>query len=165
MYSTDNTQYTFIRFIQNKKKLHTLLSCFLLILIFTSCKKNNETSKTDLIPDSATTTPTTVVTNSPTLEPTPTLKPSASIVIGEEISTQTAQALLEDVLDMKRYSVSLLSDDIVIDTNQYIAFIATENTIPLEPILIVNKYNGNISCMSSEGRSIAFSNFPLKKIK
>ncbi len=164
MYSKRNTWYTSKIKSINKKKLHHIVIYFILILTLCGCKRRNDTVETNhMTQESIDTTnepPTYEPTASPTLEPTPTIKPSASIKLGEEISAQVAQALLEEQIDTKRYFISLLSEDIVIDGNPYIAFIATQDSIPLEPIIIVNKYTGKISCMSSDGKCIAFSNFP-----
>ena len=161
MYRSKDSQYTLFHNINQSKKLIFLmlsLSCFLL----SGCMKAQNTKETIEIDPSAK-TPTLSVTATPTPDPTPTVKPSASIINGEEISVVDAQALLEERLDTSKYNVDLLSETIKIDDEQYIAFIGSENAIPLEPILIVNKFSGKISCMSKEGRSIAFSNFPSNK--
>jgi hypothetical protein len=130
-----------------------------LILLLSGCAKVEKTQDTMKI-DQTEMVATETVSATPTLEPTPTPKPSASITNGEDLTVTDAQAILEERLDTSKYSVDLLSESIRIDGTSFIAFIAYENATPLEPVLIVNKNSGKISCMSKEGKTIAFSNFP-----
>lgn len=157
MYNSKNSQYTSIYKSTISRRLVIPLLC-LLILLFSGCakKESQDTMKIDQSSIVATNT----VSATPTLEPTPTPKPSASITIGEELTVTDAQSILEERLDTSKYSVDFLSESIKIDGTSFIAFLVCENATPLEPVLLVNKYNGKVSCMSKEGKTIAFSNFP-----
>jgi hypothetical protein len=158
MYNSKNIQYTSNHITNIGRKI--LIFAFFLVTILLSGCTNKKNSK-DIINDNHSfPTTTQIASTTPTFTPTPTIKPSASITIGEEISIADAQTILEEHLDTSIYSVELLSETVDIDTQQYISFIASEDATPLEPILIVNKYNGKVSCMSKSGKLIAFNNFP-----
>lgn len=161
MYNSKNSQYTSIHKTNISRRLTIPLLC-LLILLLSGCSKAKETQDTMKI-DQTTVESTQTVSPTPTLKPTPTPKPSASITIGEELTVADAQAILEERLDNSKYSLDLLSQSMKIDGTSFIAFLACEDAIPLEPILLVNMYNGKISCLSKEGKTIAFSNFPINQ--
>lgn len=161
MYSSKNSQYTSIQIPNISRRLTILLLC-LLILLLSGCAKEKNAKDTVNI-DQSTTETSQTVTATPTIKPTPTSKPSASITIGEELTVADAQAILEERLDTTKYSLDLLSQSIDIDGTSFIAFLASEDSIPLEPVLIVNKYSGKISCLSKEGKTIAFNNFPMNQ--
>lgn len=157
MYCRQNNRYI----LWTRSKFFTLCFLLLLLLSFSGCAKSQDT-QVSTTPIEATVTATQEVLATLTSTPTPTIKPSASITIGEEITATDAQALLEERLDNSKYSLDLLSESVQVDDVSYIAFIAYEDATPLEPVLIVNKYNGKIACMSKEGKLLALSNFPLK---
>lgn len=132
--------------------------CIFLVLFLCGCNEVVD-SNADVTPATEST-----ITTDPsfllTAIPSPTVKPLSEMEDDEELTTASAQAILEDCIDTSRYKINLLSENIIIDTIPYIAFTATENSIPLEPIIIVNKKDYNIACMSSDGKLIPFSSFP-----
>ncbi len=158
MYSSKNSQFTPIYLA--KKKINSCGFCLcLLILLFSGCSKNNSVASSDdnpIIPITKIATPTAL----PKYEPSPTVKPSASVMNDEELTIQSAQEIIEDRIDTQKYTVNLLTEELKIDSQNYIAFIANKDSTPQEPIILVNKSTGIVSCLSSEGKSIAFSNFP-----
>ncbi len=159
MYSSKNSQFTPIYLAKKMINSCSIILCLFIIFLFCGCKKDNsipsmKDSPTISLTEAA--TPTTT----PEPEPTPTIKPSASVSGDEELTAQSAQEIIENRIDMQKYTVTLLTEELKIDSQNYIAFIANKNSVPQEPIILVNKSTGIISCLSSEGKSISFSNFP-----
>lgn len=157
MYSSKITKNTSIC---STRKVKNFMFGLMTILFLSGCSK--DVSSTPVLEPEIQEIITTVATPTPTpsIEPTPTPKPSASVIEGEEVDVSTAQLLIGERIDTTKYSLTLLTDQMEIDSQEYIAFIASTGTTPLEPILLVNKKNGKLFCMSSEGKCIAFGNFP-----
>lgn len=145
------------------KKL-ALLVITTLLFAFSGCAKQQE-AKVSHAPKDTSVSVANETTLTPSPKPTPTIKPSASITIGEELSVTDAKAILEEHLNNSKYSIDLLSESVDIDNTHFIAFIASENANPLEPVLVVNKFNGKVSCLSKEGNIISFHNFPTNSNK
>lgn len=159
MYSSKDSQFTPICLAKKKINLCSSFLCLLILFLFSGCDNKNSTPtmKENVTP---TITIMATPTTSPKLDPTPTIKPPASVSPGDELTTQSAQELIENKIDSQKYTVTLLTEELKIDSQDYIAFVANENSVPLEPIILVSKTTGIVSCLSSEGKCIAFSNFP-----
>lgn len=140
--------------------MHSFILCILCIFYLSGCQKNVSTPSFD---EDVTIIATESVTPTikPIFEPTPSIKPSASVSSGDELTTQSAQTIIEEQVDPQKYTVSLLTEDLLIDSTHYIAFLAYEKNIPLEPVLLVNKVNGTISSLTFDGKVSGFNLYSL----
>lgn len=77
------------------------------------------------------------------------------------LTAEEAKTLIEEKLDMRKYAVTLLSEALSIGGNEYYQFVVSEQALAIEPTLIVNKYDGSITCLASDGTITAYSSYPL----
>lgn len=140
-------------------KLRVVFFCVLISAFFCSCQANQAVSTDDpdiISEDNLAALP----TSDPTPSPTPTPKPSASISREDPLTDTDAQTLLNDRFGSHNYTLTLLTDHITIEGDSYFAYEVSNEAKALEPVVIVNKYTGRISCMNSDGKIIPFSAFP-----
>lgn len=92
--------------------------------------------------------------NKPT--PAPTETPS--------ISREEAERIVRNRIESPDYTIELLDDHLMIDGEEYYSFcINDENGTALEPLLIVEKKEGELLCYDFAGVVSPFSKFPLDK--
>ncbi|MBE5960693.1 MAG: hypothetical protein E7256_04805 [Lachnospiraceae bacterium] len=77
------------------------------------------------------------------------------------LTADEAKMLIEEKLDMRKYAVTLLSDTLSIAGNHYYQFVVSEQALAIEPTLIVNKYDGQITCLAADGTITSYSSYPL----
>ncbi len=77
------------------------------------------------------------------------------------LTADEARMLIEEKIDMRIYAVTLLSDSLSINGNDYYQFVVSEQAMAIEPTLIVNKYDGTITCLAADGAITSYSTYPL----
>lgn len=156
-----------------KKQLfirRTLLQGMLIgVLLLTGCKNNDKQVDATPTPTEAiTATVTPSITTAPTIEPTTTPSPmptgndnSSNIDESTTLTEDDARSLIESKLDLKVYSTTLLSKDVVVENKHYYSFQVKDKDKAIEPSLVVNKVSGEIYCYDKDGKISDYSNFPL----
>ncbi len=116
-------------------------------------------------------------TGTPVVQPTgaPTGTPSATQKPEDErptpapteapmISREEAERIVRNRIELPDYTIELLDDHLMIDGEEYYSFcINDENGTALEPLLIVEKKEGELFCYDFAGVVSPFSKFPLDK--
>lgn len=97
--------------------------------------------------------------NTPTMIESPSLEILAQQSDEEDQMIQ-AQQLVEKMIDMHKYTLSILSEDFRIEHKSYSAFVAYENSIPIEPVIMVDNITHQLHCLSKDGKLTSFLNFP-----
>lgn len=100
-------------------------------------------------------TPSVTVTTVPIAESTP---PATSS--GDIISADAALFLLENYDKETSYTFTLVSDHIILHQNHYYSFLASKDSVPVEPLILVDKKTGRFSCLSKNGSLLSFNAFP-----
>lgn len=138
-----------------------IILCFLSTFLFSGCQATQSPNNTS-IDTSSGLVPT--VTASTTKAPKITVIPDATTLIVDEVllSEEDALSIVQGQINNKKYEISLLDDSVTIDSKNYYSFIITENLTALEPAILVNKSNGELSCLSSDGTQTPFSTFSIK---
>lgn len=146
----------------SSRKLISL--CILTAILCSGCQAANSNHSSS-VGTSSNLTPT--VTISATKAPEVTKSPEAEATpIAEEIrlTEEDALALVQQKINTKKYNISLLSENVTIKAKNYFSFIVTENLTALEPAILVDKYDGKLSCLSSDGKQSEFDTFPTTSI-
>ena len=140
-----------------------IILCFLTTILCSGCQTTQSPNNTSL-DTSSELTPT--VTASITQAPKITVTPEATPIVGEVLlSEEDALSIVQGQINSRKYSISLLDDNVIINSKNYYSFIITENLTALEPAILVNKSNGELSCLSSDGKQTPFSTFSTKPIE
>ncbi len=110
-------------------------------------------------PETPTATP--VATKTPEADstpeaPTPTEEPG--------LSEAEAKQIVDEIIELDKYSIELLDDHLVIDGAEYYSFcVNDENGVGMEPLLIVEKETGTLYCYDLSGVVATIEKFPLDK--
>lgn len=146
----------------SSRKLITL--CILTTILCSGCQATDK-NHSPSVGTSSELTPT--VTISATKAPEATKPPEAEATpIAEEmrLTEEDALALVQQKINTKKYNISLLSENVTIKAKNYFSFIVTENLTALEPAILVDKFDGKLSCLSSDGKQSEFDTFPTTPI-
>lgn len=80
------------------------------------------------------------------------------------ITREEAERIVRNRIEVPDYTIELLDDHLMIDGEEYYSFcINDENGTALEPLLIVEKKEGELLCYDFAGVVSPFSKFPLDK--
>lgn len=82
------------------------------------------------------------------------------------LSAEEAEALVQKRIDMDAgtYTIELLDDHLIIEGTEYYSFCVNDaEGTAMEPLLIVEKKEGELSCYDFSGVVSGFSKFPLDK--
>lgn len=97
----------------------------------------------------------------PTAEAKNTPKPTEPPVL---LSVEEAENIVRNRIGNPEYTVELLDDHLMIDGEEYYSFcVNDENGKTMEPLLIVEKKEGQLFCYDFSGVVSRFSKFPLDK--
>lgn len=153
-----------------EKTLHTSEHSFIRIIIFhgliilclllTGCKTASAPAAVPLeqeteanSPDSETDPAAEEVT--PTLPPvtlTPTPVPDTINIENDDVlAVEDAKAIVEQGLDLNIYTVSLLSDQVLVNDIGYYTFLVKQKNVVLEPVLAVKKTTGELFSFYNDG--------------
>lgn len=91
-------------------------------------------------------------------------KPTPAPTEAPVISREEAERIVRNRIEAPDYTIELLDDHLMIDGEEYYSFcINDENGTALEPLLIVEKKEGELLCYDFAGVVSPFSKFPLDK--
>lgn len=91
-------------------------------------------------------------------------KPTPAPTEAPVISREEAERIVRNRIESPDYTIELLDDHLMIDGEEYYSFcINDENGTALEPLLIVEKKEGELLCYDFAGVVSPFSKFPLDK--
>lgn len=93
---------------------------------------------------------------SATPSPAATPPPAAGIFTPEAAAMQ-----IQDFLDSEHYGVSLVSDDLSIDSEDYYTFLISLKGSAIEPLVLVNKKDGSLKCILPDNTVQEISTHPL----
>lgn len=91
-------------------------------------------------------------------------KPTPAPTEPPMITREEAERIVRNRIEVPDYTIELLDDHLMIDGEEYYSFcINDENGTALEPLLIVEKKEGELLCYDFAGVVSPFSKFPLDK--
>lgn len=91
-------------------------------------------------------------------------KPTPAPTEAPVITREEAERIVRNRIEVPDYTIELLDDHLMIDGEEYYSFcINDENGTALEPLLIVEKKEGELLCYDFAGVVSPFSKFPLDK--
>lgn len=91
-------------------------------------------------------------------------KPTPAPTEPPMITREEAERIVRNRIEVPDYTIELLDDHLMIDGEEYYSFcINDENGTALEPLLIVEKKEGELFCYDFAGVVSPFSKFPLDK--
>lgn len=135
-----------------------IILCILTTILFSGCQAAQSPIKNSIDTSSGLTpTVTVAITKAPEITTTPEATPISDEVL---LAKEDALSIVQRQINSKKYSISLLADNVTINSKNYYSFIVTENLVALEPAILVNKSNGELSCLYSDGKHTSFTSFP-----
>lgn len=153
-----------------KIKKATLTVGLFSILLLNGCSSHDKDTNVVTTPTvilTPTVTPENTITPSITIVPSSTAAPTTSNADNTAtneaglLTAEDAQYLIEEKVDMKVYTVTLLADNVSVDGEDYYSFVVKKKNVAIEPVLVVNKVSGTVSCFEADGTISDYSNFPL----
>lgn len=96
--------------------------------------------------------------------PEPSASPSPSVTPSPVSGVYTPEAAADQIrafLDSEHYEISLVSDDLRIDAEDYYTFLISLKGSAIEPLVLVNKKDGGLKCILSDNTVQEISSHPL----
>lgn len=144
-------------------KKHFSLAVFALAALLSTASCGNTPSKND----GTNTTEPTISSSPEEKELTAAATPSASPVtplptpsIGS-YSPEMATEKIREFLDSPHYGISLVSDDLTIDSDNYYTFLISLRGSAIEPLVLVNKLSGELKCILQDNTIAEIAVHPL----
>lgn len=98
------------------------------------------------------------------LTPSATPLPSATPAPSQNgYSPEAASELIRAFLDSEYYEISLVSDDLRIDSEDFYTFLISQKGSAIEPLILVNKETGELKCILSDNTVQEITAHPLYK--
>ncbi len=139
-----------------------IMLCSVTTILCSGCQaaqnKNNTTIET---PSELTPAVTISITQAPKITTIPEATPFAEDIF---ITEEDALSLVKAQINTRKYSVSLLAENVTIHSKNYYSFIVSENLTALEPAILVNKNTGELTCLTPDGKQTSFSTFTVKPV-
>ncbi|ABX43716.1 hypothetical protein [Lachnoclostridium phytofermentans] len=140
-----------------------IMLCILTTILCSGCQATQGPNNSSISTSSELTPDVTIsVTGAPDITETPEATPIAEDIL---ITEEDAISLIQGQINTRKYSISLLTENITINSKNYYSFIATKNLTALEPAILVNKNTGELSCLTSDGKHTPFSSFSISPVK
>jgi hypothetical protein len=140
-----------------------IMLCILTTILCSGCQATQSPNNPSIGTSSELTPSVTIsITGAPNVTKTP---EAASIAEDIFITEEEALSLIQGKLNATKYSISILTQNITIDSKNYYSFILTKNLTALETAILVNKNTGELSCLTSDGKHTPFSSFSIRPSK
>lgn len=155
-----------------KKRMILVLICVLAgCMLFTACRKKENTKGESESTSEAVPVPT--LTPSPaagdtadngenpgTQETADQTEPDTASESGI-LSEEEAIKSIQDIIGERGYYFDLVKDNLDIEDHTYFEFQISDSSGPIEPDVLVNKADGKLLCLNSDGSTSPFSDHPL----
>ena len=143
----------------NKKTFLCASLIFMVSIFMNGC--SSDTSRTEIATTTATTSTSTVIATDENIQDLTTV-PITTIDVqaptetppapSSDPETEAAKKRVEEIINTSKYSVSLVSDSFMVDDVDYYVFAVTYHMNTIEPLVLVNKTNGSLYCISSDNK-------------
>ncbi|HCL03635.1 MAG TPA: hypothetical protein DHW61_14710 [Lachnoclostridium phytofermentans] len=140
-----------------------IMLCILSTILCSGCQATQSPNNSSISTSSELTPAVTIsVTGAPNITDKPEALPITEDIL---ITGEDALSLIQGQINTRKYTISLLSENITINSKNYYSFIVTKNLTLLEPAILVNKNTGELSCLTSDGKHTPFSSFSITPAK